>query len=89
MVDIDISSLPEDEKNVAQQVGTSYLNEYLIKKNSSNPKKLQKLIILIDEFHRTFPYATARNLVASLYRQARKRYVSMVTITQALTDYSQ
>ncbi|MEE0218154.1 MAG: hypothetical protein U0H95_11525 [Lachnospira sp.] len=89
MVDIDISSLPEAERNVAQHVATSFLNEYLIKKNSSNPKKLQKLIILIDEFHRTFPYEAARNLVAALYRQARKRYVSIVTITQALTDYAQ
>ena len=26
---------------------------------------------------------------AALYRQARKRYVSIVTITQALTDYAQ
>lgn len=88
-MDIDISQLPDEDKAIAQQVGCNYVNEYFIKKNSNNPHRLQKCIVLIDEFHRTFHYEEARKFIESLYRQARKRYVSMCTITQALADYNQ
>lgn len=86
-IDIDLSQLPEGDRNVAQQVACNFINENFVKKNSNNPNKLQKLIFLIDEFHRTFDYKSARDFISSLYRQVRKRYVVMCTVTQALTDY--
>lgn len=88
-MDIDISPLPKQDRDIAQQVACNYINEYFIKKNSSNPNKLKKCIVLIDEFHNTFGYKEIREFIASMYRQARKRFVCMATITQALADYNQ
>lgn len=86
-VDIDLTQLPDDDRNVAQQVACSFINEKFVKKNSSNPNKLQKCLFIIDEFHRMFKYKSAMEFIASMYRQARKRFVSMLTITQSLADY--
>lgn len=87
-IDIDISQLPEKDRDVAQQIAASFINEHCVKKNSSNPNKIQEMVFIIDEFHRMFKYVAILKLIASLYRQARKRYVCMVTLTQALADYN-
>ena len=87
-VDIDLSQLPDSDRDIAQQIATLFIIEHCVKKNSNNPNLLQKLYFLIDEYHRMFNYLTALGLISSLYRQARKRYVSMITVTQALVDYN-
>lgn len=87
-MDIDLSQLPEGDIDIAQQVSWNCINEYFIKKNSNNPRKMQKCIVLVDECHRMFKYPNAINFLESMYRQARKRYVSIFTITQALADYN-
>ena len=87
-LDIDISQLPDPDRPVAQMVAANIINEYFVKKNSNNPNKLQKCVFLIDECHRAFPYEDSRKLLSSLYRQVRKRYVAMGSVTQALADYS-
>ena len=87
MVNIDISQLPETDKPTAQIIAMSYLQENYIKRNSMNPKKLSKLIFLVDELHKSFPYPEARKLVSDVYRTARKRHVSPWSATQAYKDY--
>lgn len=87
MVNIDISQLPEPDKPTAQIIAMSYLQENYIKRNSMNPQKLKKLIFLIDELHKCFPYPEARKLVSDVYRTARKRHVSPWSATQAYKDY--
>lgn len=86
-VNVDISQLPEVDKPMAQLIGLNYLNENFVKRNSANPKQMSKLIMLIDEIHKTFPYPEARKLIADIYRTARKRFVSPWSITQAVTDF--
>lgn len=86
-MDIDLSPLPKEDKKIAQTVACNFANEHFVKKNSSNPNKIQKSCLVIDEFHNTFDYPEIRKFMVSLYRQARKRYVSVITITQALADY--
>lgn len=87
-MDIDISQLPKDDKRIAQQVACNFANEFFVKKNSNNPNKLQKTALVIDEFHNSFEYFESRKFIESMYRQARKRYVCVITITQALADYN-
>lgn len=87
MVNIDISQLPEQDKPTAQIIAMSYLQENYIKRNSMNPQKLKKLIFLVDELHKCFPYPEARKLVSDVYRTARKRHVSPWSATQAYKDY--
>ena len=86
-INIDISQLPEKERNVAILVGLNYLGENCVKKNSQNPKKASKMIVLIDELHKIFPIEEARLFVADAYRTYRKRNVSPWAITQFLSDF--
>lgn len=86
-VNIDISDLPKVDQPVAQQIALNFLNENFIKKNSENPKKTGKMIVIIDECHRMFPYENARKFISDVYRTARKRNVSPWTCTQALVDF--
>lgn len=85
--DIDLSQLPKDDKPVAQAIALSYVNENIIKKNSSNPHDVQELILILDEAHNLFKFKEAVVFLAMIYRQARKRHVSPWTITQELTDF--
>lgn len=87
-MDIDLSQLPPADKRIAQQIACNFVNEYFVKKNSNNPHKLQKCAVVVDEFHNTFAFYESRKFIESMYRQARKRFVCMITITQALADYN-
>lgn len=87
-VDIDISDLPKDDIPVGQIIALNFLDEHLIKKNSENPKKAGKLVIIIDEAHRMFGNEASRKLIADKYRTARKRNVSVWTCTQSIVDFS-
>ena len=87
-MDIDLSQLPPADKRIAQQIACNFVNEYFVKKNSNNPHKLQKCAVVVDEFHNTFVFYESRKFIESMYRQARKRFVCMITITQALADYN-
>lgn len=87
MVNIDISQLHETEKPIAQGVALNFINENFIKRNSMNPAKAKKLIVLFDETHKLLPYDEAREFLINVYRTARKRLVSPWTATQSLKDY--
>ena len=86
-INIDISQLMDADKPKAQIIALNFLNENYVKRNSMNPKKARKLVLLVDEIHKTFPYEEARTLVCDVYRTARKRHVSPWSATQALADY--
>ena len=86
-INIDISPMNKNDIPIGMVIATNFLNENIIKKNSANPKRLQKRAILIDEAHRMFPYAELRTFLTDLYRSARKRHVAAITCTQALSDF--
>lgn len=86
-INIDISQLPERDRPVAQEIALSFLNENFIKRNSVNPKKIRKMVLLIDECHKLFPNPHMREFLGSCYRTCRKRYVSPWVVTQALADF--
>lgn len=85
---IDISQLHDKDKPVAQQIALNFINENFIKKNSQDPKKAEKLVVIFDETHKMFPYEEARKFIVDIYRTARKRLVSAWTCTQRLADYA-
>lgn len=87
-VDIDISQLPANDLPLGEVIATNFLNENIIKKNSANPKRVQKRAVLMDEAHRLFPYPELRRFLADLYRSARKRFVAPICCTQSLSDFA-
>lgn len=86
-INIDISQLPETDKMIALLVALNYMQENYIKKNSVNPRNIKKLVVLVDELHKTFPFEEARRFISDVYRTARKRNVSPWVATQALADF--
>lgn len=86
-INIDISQMIDADRPIAEAIAANYLNENFIKKNSSNPRKAKKRIIMIDECHKMFPYEHLRLFLADLYRTARKRLISPWVCTQALHDF--
>lgn len=85
-INFDISMAPESERPVLQLICLNYINEYLIKPNSVNPKLAKKLIVSTDEAHKFLPYESARRFQNSLYRTARKRHVSPWLVMQSVAD---
>lgn len=86
-INIDISQMVDADRPIAEAIAANYLNENFVKKNSSNPRKAKKRIIMIDECHKMFPYEHLRLFLADLYRTARKRLISPWVCTQALHDF--
>lgn len=86
-INFDISQIPEEERSVALLVCMDFMQENFIKKNSADPRKTQKMIMLIDEIHRGFRYPEARQFIDDAYRTYRKRHVSPWAATQALKDF--
>lgn len=86
-INIDVSQLPSNDLPIGMVIATNFLNENFIKKNSANPKRVQKRAILIDEAHRMFPYPELRRFLTDLYRSARKRFIAPICCTQSLSDF--
>lgn len=86
-INFDISQLPKEERPVAMLICMDYMQEMYIKKNSADPKKSKKMIMLIDEVHRGFAYPEARVFISDAFRTYRKRHVSPWVATQALADF--
>lgn len=85
-INIDISDLPKDDKPIAQEFACDFVEENFMKKNSENPRKAKKCVVICDEAHNMFPYKDARMYLSNWYRTARKRHISVWTCTQALKD---
>lgn len=83
----DVSMLPDDEKKLARQIVSAWINENFIKKNSERLGGRAKLVLILDEVHEAFkdPYAT--DTIDIVVREARKRHVGVVLSTQTLSEY--
>ena len=86
-INLDISQLPANDLPIGMVIATNFLHENIIKKNSANPKRLQKRAILIDEAHRLFPYPELRRFLGDLYMTARKRFIVPICCTQSLSQF--
>lgn len=86
-INLDISQLPANDLPIGMVIATNFLHENIIKKNSANPKRLQKRAILIDEAHRLFPYPELRRFLGDLYMTARKRFIVPICCTQSLSNF--
>lgn len=87
-ISIDISQIPSNDLPISMVIATNFLNENIVKRNSANPKRLQKRAVLVDEAHRMFAYPELRRFLSDLYRSARKRFVSPICCTQSLADFN-
>lgn len=87
VINIDLSALPKKERGVAMLVATDFMNEQYIKKNSMNPLKAHKMILLNDEVQKSLIYEEGRVFLNDVYATARKRNVSPWSITQALKNF--
>ena len=86
-INIDLSDLPKEDKLIGQQVAMNFLIENYIKKNSENIRNAQKIVLIVDEAHRMFPYEPSRRFLSDQVRTARKNNASMWICTQALKDF--
>ena len=84
---IDISQLPQQEKDKARLIALTYIKTQFINRNAVNPKKTQYLAVICDEVHENFGSEPAVRLLDDVSRTSRKRLVSLWTATQALRDY--
>ena len=46
---IDLSGLPESEMNVARMVAITFVNESFVKTNSEDPRKVERMVVILDE----------------------------------------
>jgi len=88
-INIDCSQLDESAKEEAMSVGMNYINERIIKGNSSNRGTSSKVIAIFDEAHMVFNIKPARALLNEIVRTARKRNVALAICTQTLAEFSQ
>lgn len=84
---IDISQLPDTEKNLARQVAIDFVNENFIKKNSENLHSADKLVCIFDEAHEMFNHTYSRKTLDGVSRTARKRNVSLWLSSQTIKEY--
>ena len=84
---IDISQLPDSEKNLARQIAIDFVNENFIKKNSESLSSSDKLICIFDEAHENFRQEYARKTLDGVVRTARKRNVSVILSTQTVLEF--
>lgn len=88
-VNIDISDLPKDDIPIAQEFACNFVEENFMKKNSENPKKAKKMVVICDEAHRMFKNKLTCDYLSDWYRVARKRHISVWTCSQGLIDFSE
>lgn len=84
---IDISLLPDSERNIARQIALGVVNEQFIKKNSESIRDADKLVVIVDEAHESFALPFARESYANSARTARKRNVSLIFSTQTIAEF--
>lgn len=88
VTNIDISQLPENERKIAREIATRFMNEQFIKKNSERLEGADKLVGVVDEAHENFEYEYGRKTFANVTRTARKRHVGMIYATQTVVELS-
>jgi len=84
---IDISQLPEQERKVAREIATRFMNEQFIKKNSERVGASDKIVGIVDEAHEEFQYTYGRKTFENIVRTARKRRAGMIFSTQTVAEF--
>ncbi len=84
---IDISMLPDTEKELTRQIALDFVNENFIKRNSLSLDSNSKMKVLVDEAHEMFKDPYDRATLDGVARTARSRNVSLVLISQTLKEY--
>lgn len=84
----DISGLSETEQTITNTILMTFVNEKFVKKNSENPLKMKKLLVLYDEFHYILRDAYARKIAEVQFRTARKKNVALIIATQSMCDFA-
>lgn len=87
ITNIDISQLTEQERKVAREIATRFMNEQFIKKNSEKLDSFDKLVGIVDEAHENFAYPYGRKTYANVVRTARKRNTGMIFATQTVKEF--
>ncbi len=86
---IDISTLPDAEKELTRQIALDFVNENFIKRNSLSLDANAKMKVILDEAHELFRDEYDRATVDGVSRTARSRNVSLWLISQTLKEYDQ
>jgi len=84
---IDISLLPDSEKELTRQIALAFVNENYIKRNSLSLDMNSKMKVIVDEAHELFKNKYDRSVLDQVSRTARSRNVSLVLISQTLREY--
>lgn len=84
---IDISTLPDAEKELTRQIALDFVNENFIKRNSLSLDANAKMKVILDEAHELFKDEYDRATVDGVSRTARSRNVSLWLISQTLKEY--
>lgn len=84
---IDISLLPDAEKELTRQVALAFVNENFIKRNSLSLDMNAKMEVIMDEAHELFKNKYDRATLEGVSRTARSRNVALWLISQTLKEY--
>lgn len=79
-----------DEKNerpIAQAIAMTIMLEGEVKKNSEDPLKAKKIMMIFDEAHFLLPYPEARQKLTDAYRRAAKKNVGILSASQNINDW--
>ncbi|WP_026653366.1 VirB4 family type IV secretion system protein [Butyrivibrio proteoclasticus] len=85
---IDISLLSDSEKKLVQQIALEFVNENFIKKNSLSLDANSKMQVIVDEAHEMFKNQYDRAVLNAVSRTARSRNVSLMLISQTVSEYA-
>lgn len=84
---IDISLLPDSEKDLTRQVALAFINENFIKRNSLSLDMNARMKVIVDEAHEAFKNKYDRSTLDQVVRTARSRNVALVLASQTLREY--
>lgn len=88
ILSIDVSNVPKAYLPKAQMIGLNYLLEGVIKSNSENPQKAERITLVNDEQHKTFRDKENRETLIEAVRIIRKKNAGLWSITQSINDYT-
>jgi len=89
-VNFDISGAPDNVRPALNLVVINYINENFVKRNSANPQKAKKLVVMTDEFHLVLAnmQTGAAKAYETLYRLSRKHYCAPFLVSQSIADFN-
>lgn len=87
-ISVDVSNVPSSYLDKAMLIGLNFILETLIKKNSEDPSKSNRVTLVNDEQHKTFKKKENRDTIIETVRIIRKRNAGLWSITQSINDYT-